>query len=386
MKVTVSAGGTFHAFRLAEQLEHRGLLHRLISTHPPMRGERIPRERVRFNPFPELLLRGPRALRLTRGSGGDRFDYWKAVTFDRWAARHVGGCDLFVGFSLFSLISGRAVRARGACTILDRGSTHVLTQRALLTEEYRRWGVAGLPMDPRLVTRQLLEYDEADYICVPSRFTLQSYLDHGVSRDRLLHVPYGVDLTNFSPARTRGRPFRIIATGLGIRKGTPHLLDAVSRLRVPDVELWLVGESTPDLRGILARSRTPFRQLGKLSQAALADAYRGASVFVLPSVEEGLALVILEAMASGLPVVVTPNTGAEDIITDGREGLLVPAGDPDALARALLSLYEDEDRRAAMSEAAVATASAWSWDAYGDRIAAAYARVVARQPSPDTQP
>ncbi len=381
MRVTVSAGGTFHAFRLAEQLERRGLLHRLITTHAPRRGERIPRERLKYNLVPELLLRGPRMLRLTRGSGGDKFDYAKALYFDRWASRYVGGCDVLVGFSLFSLVSGRVARAQGAITILERGSTHVRTQYALLAEEYRRWGVVGPPIDRRLVDRQLREYDETDYICVPSQFTLKSHLEHGIPRTRLLHVPYGVDLTGFRAAGTRGRPFRIIAVGLSIRKGTPYLLDAVARLRVPDVELWLAGDATPDLDPILSRSRTPYRRLGKLSQAALAQAYRDASVFVLPSIEEGLALVILEAMASGLPVVVTPNTGAEDIITDGREGLLVPPGDPDALAQALLSLYEDDDRRIAMGEAAVGTASAWSWDAYGDRVAAVYADVLAHRPA-----
>jgi glycosyltransferase involved in cell wall biosynthesis len=86
-----------------------------------------------------------------------------------------------------------------------------------------------------------------------------------------------------------------------------------------------------------------------------------------------MALSVLEALASGLPVVVTPNTGAGDIITHGREGLIVPAGDAAALADALLNLYEDEPKRRSMAEAAAAMAAQWTWDAYGDRVAAAYA-------------
>jgi len=379
MKVTVSVGGTFHAFRLAEQLARRGLLHRLITTHRPLRGEEIPPDRIVANLVPELLMRGPRLAGLRWGVG----DYLKAVVFDRWAARYVRDCDLLVGFALFSLVSGRAARAAGARTVLERGSTHVLTQQALLAEEYRRWGVEAPPADRRLVARQLLEYEEADYIAVPSRFVLQSFLDQGVPRDRLLHTPYGVNLGQFTAAVTPGRPFRIISVGVSLRKGTPYLLEAVARLKVPDVELWLAGAIPPDVRQILGRTPVPFRHLGALTQEALALAYRASSVFVLPSVEEGLALVVLEAMASGLPVVVTPNTGAEDILTDGREGRIVPARDPEALAGALLELYEDEPRRLAMGAAAGRAASAWSWDAYGDRVAAAYARIAG---GPSTAP
>ncbi len=81
-------------------------------------------------------------------------------------------------------------------------------------------------------------------------------------------------------------------------------------------------------------------------------------------------------MASGLPVVATPNTGAEDVIADGREGLLVPARDPASLSRALLALYEDEDRRRAMGQAAARAAAAWTWDAYGDRAVRAYGEIL----------
>jgi glycosyltransferase involved in cell wall biosynthesis len=288
-----------------------------------------------------------------------------------------------VGFALFSLWSSRRARAHGAHTVLERGSTHILTQQALLEEEHRRWGAEAPPVDRRLLARQLAEYDEAEYIAVPSRFVLESFLAHGFPRERLVHVPYGVHLDQFARAETPGRPFRIVAAGLGLRKGTPYLLEAVARLNLPDLELHLVGAVPAGQRVVLDRARVPFRHLGGLSQTELARVYRSASVFVLPSVEEGLALVILEAMASGLPVVVTPNTGAEDIVTHGREGMIVPARDAGALAEALRELYEDEPRRRAMGAAAASAAASWSWDTYGDRVAAAYARIAGRTGSPN---
>lgn len=377
MKVTVSVGGTFHAFRLAEQLQARGLLHRLVTTHRPLRGERIAAERIAANPWPEIAMRGPRALGL-RWSGGD---YLKAVTFDRWAARRVDGCDVWVGFAGFSLLAQRAAR-RSARTVLERGSTHILTQQALIAEEYRRWRCPLPPVDPRMVDRQLREYDEAEYISVPSGFVFQTFLDRGVPADRLLRIPYGADTRFFTPGGPPRRPFRIVAVGLSLRKGTPYLLEAAARLGVtgdrqaPDMEVCLAGAVAPDLAPSLRRTPARFRLLGALSHADLAALYRTASVFVLPSVEEGMALSVLEALASGLPVVVTPNTGAADVITHGREGLIVSAGDAAALARALQDLYEDEAKRSQMAAAAAKTARAWTWDAYGDRVAAAYSKLV----------
>jgi glycosyltransferase involved in cell wall biosynthesis len=378
VKVTVSVGGTFHAFRLAEQLEARGMLHRLVTTHRPLRGEHIPPDRIAANPWPEVLMRGPRAIGLRWQSG----DYLKAVAFDRWASRHVDGCDVWVGFGLFSLQAQRAARAAGAHTVLERGSTHVLTQHALVAEEYRRWRSPIPQVDQRLVDRQLREYDEAEYISVPSHFVYQSFLDRGFTAERLLLIPYGADCRFFSPGTPARRPFRIITVGLSLRKGTPYLLEAASRLGIGasaggrEMELCLVGSVAPDVTHVLRDTSVPVRQLGALSHKELAAVYRSASVFVLPSIEEGMALSVLEAMASGLPVIVTPNTGVTDIMKHGREGLVVPPRDAAALAEALLELYENEPRRLAMADEAVRTARAWTWEAYGDRAARAYTQIV----------
>lgn len=384
MKVTVSVGGTWTAFRLAEQLDRRGFLHRLVTTHRPLRGEQVDPRRLLVNPVPEILMRGPRRLGLRWAIG----DYLKAVAFDRWAARHVSGCDLLAVWALFALRSLRVARAHGARTILERGSTHVRTQWNLVAEEHRRWGASEPPMDRRLFDRQLAEYDEADYIEVTSRFVLESFLEHGVPRERLLLVHnLGIDHTLFHPRPVAAGaapdgPFVVLAVGAGLRKGTPYLLDAVARMRVPALELWLAGAVPPDLAPAFRRFDVRFRHLGTLSHRQLAEVYRAASVFILPSIEEGLAMAVLEAMASGLPVVVTPNTGAEDLITHGREGLIVPLRDPSALRRALLELYEDPSRRLAMGEAAARAAAAWTWEAYGTRAVDAYTRLLSPSHAP----
>ena len=141
-------------------------------------------------------------------------------------------------------------------------------------------------------------------------------------------------------------------------KGHDHLLAAwpAVRARKPDAELWVVGEG--DFRPVLeARARElgvqdAVRFLGRVPDDALGDLYRRASVFAMPSRQEGFGLVYAEAMWHGLPCIGSTADAARDVIVDGETGLLVPYGDPAALAAALSDLLEDPERCAALGAAA----------------------------------
>jgi glycosyltransferase involved in cell wall biosynthesis len=170
---------------------------------------------------------------------------------------------------------------------------------------------------------------------------------------------------------------------VGVRKGVPWLLEAFARLPA-DWTLHLVGPSASGTRQLLARlpnARVVFR--GVLSGDALAAAYREADIFCLPSIEEGFGMVILQAMASGLPVVATRATGGPDVGVHGRELLIVQPGDSSALAEALVRLAEDPDLRHALGTAAAArVATGFSWDDYGQRAIGIIRQYHDRQKSP----
>ncbi len=142
-------------------------------------------------------------------------------------------------------------------------------------------------------------------------------------------------------------------------------------------ELWLAGGIEPEAQPLLRRYEGAFTYLGQVPRDRLRWYYSQASVLVLPSIEEGLALVLAQALACGLPVVATANTGAEDLVTDGREGLLVPIRDVAALQRAIDSLRIDGDLREHMREAALRRASVLrGWGEYGDHMVALYASLI----------
>ncbi len=371
MKVTVSVGGTFHAFHLAAQLEEHGHLHRLITTHRPLRGEGVSREHIVANPLPEIFLQVPRRFHLPF-----RGDYLKAQSFDWWAGRHVGGCDLFVGFAAFSLHAIRLAKARGIVTVLERASAHILHQQALLEEETRRFDHVVPPIDERLVDKQLREYEEADYIAVPSGFAYDSFIARGFPRTRLIKVLLGVETQRFSPGAKRDTAFRILAAGISLQKGTPYLLDAVRGIDRPEVELVFLGGMGDDVAPILARHEGRYRWPGYVNEEHLVGLMRQGSVFVQPSVQDGFGLMIPQAMAVGLPVICTTNTAGPDLIRDGVEGFIVPIRDPETLRDRLSYLYEHPEVCRRMGEAAAARAHEFAWDAYGDRICAEYRRLI----------
>src|SRR5207253_104910 len=155
-KITVTCGGVFTSHRLAEQLHKRGALDKLITSYPPQRGEVIPPHFIRWNPWPEVLMR----------SGLPNGHYLKAVTFGRWAARHVGEGDLLICWAQFGLESIRKAKTLGIPTVLVRQSTHILNQIAVL----------HLPRTP-LVERELTEYQEADFVEVPTRVAKETFLE-----------------------------------------------------------------------------------------------------------------------------------------------------------------------------------------------------------------
>ena len=100
-----------------------------------------------------------------------------------------------------------------------------------------------------------------------------------------------------------------------------------------------------------------------------------ADVFVLPTLDEGFAAVQLQAMACGLPLLTTTNSGGEDVLREGREGFVVPIRNPEALAEKIDWFASHPQERRAMGHSAVTASAGFTWDRYGDEIVAAYGAV-----------
>jgi len=310
-----------------------------------------------------------------------RIDAWSNALFDRWASRQVTDCDIFHGWGNMSLYSLRRAGAMGAITIVERASSHPREQMRLLEETHARY---GLPWgrNTRSLARAEMEFEETDYVTIPSDFVRRSFLDRGFDATKLIQIPFGVDVERFRPAEpseaNANRPFRVLFVGqVTLRKGVLDLLEAWRLLKWPDAELWLVGRVDPTIQPLLA-PYTPLkgvRFVGHVPDPV--TLFQSVDLFAFPSIEEGSALVTYEAMACGLPLIVTPNAGS--VARHEEEALLVPPADAPALVEALARLRDDPPLRTALGNAARTRAEAHTWELYGQRLVAAYAAALKKQ-------
>jgi len=386
-RVILTTHGRFHSFDLAEQLQRAGWLRAIYTAYPKfkLRNTRVDPRLIRSFPYVSALHRlvegrsAPLALKQALQLQASR-----AIDAYAWAT--LPPCDIVMALSASGLTTGRAVRRRGGRYVCDRGSTHLRWQMRLLAEEYDRAGIPFGQVHPRLIEREEAEYAQADAITVPSHFAARSFVDSGVDSAKLTIVPYGVDLEQFRPTAPRDPGFRVLFVGqLGVRKGIGYLLKAFRQAALPGARLVFVGSPTGETKALLGSDPlTDVEFTGALSRDQVAVQMSRASVMVLPSVEEGLAMVQAQALACGCPVIATVNAGAEDLFENGREGLIVPARDSEAIAQALTLLYRERDLLHAMSEAARRRVELiGGWDRYGSEIMALFERLLGGRPSGD---
>lgn len=394
MRVVQTVFGVFHHFELARELDRRGLLEMVYSTYPWRRLQRegVARTKVKTYPWfhtPEMAIL---KVGINTHWLRDPLSYANALAFDRFTSlrlRAQPAPDVLVAISGSSLKTGRELQARGTRMVCDRGSSHFRYQYNLVTDEFKRWGVSYPVADLRDIRREEEIYQVADAITVPSHFAARSFVEMGLPAEKIHVIPYGVRLENFhrTAEPLAGRFDVLFAGGAGLRKGVPYLLEAFSKLRHPSKRLRFAGDVRPDLKPVLGRlPREHVEFLGPVSQSRLAELMSASHVMVLPSIEEGLALVQGQALACGCPVICTTNTGGEDLFTDGVEGFIVPIRDSAALADKMQQLADDPALQQRMSHAALERVrSLGGWNDYGNRWEKLLQQLVGKPAPPPTK-
>ncbi len=359
-----ASGLGLDAFELLRGIHARGALVKGVFYGNHQRE--IPRDRlrlIRFHPY-HLF-----------SNLSSRYYYpLKRIHLDRVTSSVIRreGCDVFHGWSTECLRSIEAAHAVGAVAFVERASLHPKVSMDLLEEEYDRFGIrrravrvdgplARIDAVSRSLTVGIEEIERADRVIVQSPYAAETFVAQGVPRDKLVVIPRAVDPVRFTPPASKPRDvFRALFVGqLCLRKGLPYLLRAWSALRLRDAELLLAGPVHDDVKPLLAKLNDPsVRYVGwKDDPSAL---YRSGSVLVLPSLVEGSAKVTYEAMACGLPVIVTPNAGA--VARDRHEGFVVPIRDDGAIKDALLALYENPDLIESYGRAARLAVESYTWE------------------------
>ena len=279
--------------------------------------------------------------------------------------------DAFIGFEHGSLFSIQASKDTGKKSVVVFSSPHHTFREKWVDVEYELFPELLSPSLKRLMAlarmrdiRRDHEAGLADIICANSNLVAQSLINAGFAKDKIIAVPPG------SPAcsgedllpPSLSKPVRFIYAGpLSIHKGVHYLLKAWRLLgRTVDAQLHLYGASVLPRAFFTDCPENVFFH-GSVSQDDLFKAYQHSGALIFPTLCDGFGLVVTEALAHGLPVITTPNCGAADLIKEGQNGFLVPAGDIQKLASRIEWCIRNPDELLKMRKCALDTARRWAW-------------------------
>jgi glycosyltransferase involved in cell wall biosynthesis len=342
--------------------------------------------RVRWLPGVPILRRGLEAV--LPGSLAPLAGLIASRLFDRWVARdlHRARVDAVIAPELSALTIFRRARQAGITTLLDAAAMHHQTQ-----DRARRF-VEPEGVHRRITAIKNREIELADRVLTVSGLAARTYRRAGVPEEKVHSLPLGVDTDLFRPSATAtakqppGAVF-VFCGAFAFHKGFDLLLDAFERFRdaAPGTQLHLIGQSgdaaerLKDIpaNGILVRPR--------LSQPALAAELAAADCLVLPSRSDSFGLVVAEGLACGLPVVVSEMVGARELVREGENGWVVPAGDAAALAKRMLWCAQHREAMARMRPACRRAALTVTWPAYHRRVAS-YVRSALGGDDPAARP
>lgn len=385
MQVDIAAPGTFQAFKLGRLLESRGSLRRIYTTYPKFATdtEGIPGKKVTHIRHPELIAqvahRFPVVNEIIPSQWNEPLNRWKGIAFDKSVARKLEPAEdgLFVGYAGVCLESLQRANEIGLTTVVERESSHIRAQKEILDEEYLKYEQGVPSISQQHMKREEKEYDITDYITTPSKFAQDSFIEQGYDEEKVKRVPFGVNQPELPDVPNDDTVYFIYAGSVSLRKGIQYLLPAWDSLDLPDAELIVAGDLTESTQSVVQeyKDTEDIHFLGWVDD--IYEVFGKSSVFVFPSLEDGFAMVVIEAMASGLPAIVSENTGAKDCVREGVDGQVVPIRDSEALAEAMQYMYNNPDERKQMGENARDNiTSNFTEDDYGERIFSEYQSMI----------
>jgi len=375
IKILLIHPGTQHAPRLAEELERQGLLHRfwtgwaVSEKNRTKRSVDIPEKKLRTLKWLEAL-----SLMTARlGLDGEGIWFWRNMLFQKLVPTgEIEAANVVIGFDTASHILAKRTKLAGKPFVLEQSILDPEAKEEAIRKmasRYPDWAGEAEPRSARLLRAERKEQRLADRICVPSDYVGSSLVEFGVPHEKIFVNPYGTNSLPEGAGRRQeggGEGCRFLFAGtVSGRKGVPLLLEAWAKTQPTQGHLTIAGNLDGWPAGVVRPGNVQFP--GQLTRPAMAEAFREHDVFVFPSYAEGMPLVVLEAMAHGLPVIATPV--AAGVVRDGVNGILVPFDDPEALGKAMRSLSEDRAKRLRMGQAAKEAAAEFSWEAYGKRYA-----------------
>ena len=375
LKYLLSNSGKFHHFELAKVLYKRNQLTKIICGYPwfKLKYEKIPKSFVEshgiFNTVRYFVGDNNKLKSFT-----DYLDILNKKNIDRITCKYTDNddVDVLIALSSVGLNAGKKISKNNKIYICERSSSHIIFQEKILAEEYKEFNQPKFIINKWFIDRDLEEYEEADIILVPSLFVKKSFEKFNINK-KVKVLQFGSNLENFFPIssiKKDNKFFDILFIGAhSFRKGLHYLIDAFHQFKHPYKRLHIVGGSTVDKN--FFRNKIKHEKIivyGHVNQLKLNDIINRSHVFILPSLEEGMAIVTLQAIASGCPVIVSENTGAAELVNENKCGFVVPIRNSKAIADKLTLLMDNKNLLNEFSHNAHKIATKNTWDHYVNKL------------------
>lgn len=384
-KVDIVVERQWHAPALARALMPGNHLGHVFTGFPKNRytAHDIPAEKIRSHPFPAIWNFGISKLGLPASL---RRNEPAALACSVASSKELSPVITCLATSYQQLFP--KLLTRPIVRVIECGSMHPEDHFHF---QQRARHEAGLEWNPTLPTKVADEIEAsklAHFLVCGSRMVVESYVNRGYSRERVLHCPYGVDTERFRFHRRKAahdRPIRFATVGLiGIRKGILRLLriaEWAKQSGIP-VELHLIGPIDSEAEDLINRSSADCRRLGVLKGEALVEALHHSDVYCLPSYEEGFPISQLEAMATGLPAITSNDTGGREAVVSGKEGVVLTDFTTDEFEALLAPWLRQPDQLISAGEKASEKAGRlYSLEAYRRNVASCYEHAASLHPS-----
>lgn len=361
-KINILSPGRFHVCDLARELDKNGYDVKFYSFVPTKRAlkfglpKRCNASVIAFM-LPFLFLER-KLFKKQKWAGRLRI-----VVQDYITGIYMRKCDLLIAMSGDFLYAVKKAKKQGATIIMERGSKHILEQRKVLEAIPSLHGTKPVP--DINVKRELAGYKLADYIAVASKHVVESFKKQDYPIEKLFKNPYGVDLSMFHEQPDADKKYDFIMVGgWSYRKGCDIIVEAIRRTKYTFLHVGgIVDVDFP--------KEDRFTHVGVVDQTELIKYYNQAKIFVLPSKEEGLAMVQAQAVACNLPLIGSKDSGAEDLqqmVDDPKYITLVEDYTPEALIKAMDKAMEVYPTLKGKKYAGKAIENL-TWEAYGKRYA-----------------
>ena len=371
----ISSGGRFHNFEVAKVLYSRNQLHKIISGYPwfKLKREKIPKSFVEcFGLFGGLIFLH-RKMKYQSKYITENLDILNLTNIDRMSLKHINQADVFLSLSGTGLNTGKEIKKNNKIYICERSSSHILEQQKILKDEYKSLDLQSINTNKWVIERELEEYNVSDIILVPSLFAKKSFENYLPNMNKVHAINFGINLQNFYPVHPNTKDngyFDILFIGLqSIRKGLHYLIEAFHKFKHPHKRLHIVGAHSEDINFFSNKIKhEKIYVYGTINQLKLKDIISKSHVFVLPSLEEGMAVVVLQALACGCPVIVSENTGSAEFVIENKCGFVVPIRNSQIIADKLTLLSDNRQLLEEFSNNALKISKKNSWENYVDKL------------------